>query len=613
MNRKFYAWCLFSIILLSSCSHKESQSERSPAQAVAHSEGKAAVLSLPLAGGEEKSIEAKFTTQQVRGMGDSLKVSLASYMRFLGLDPQVKAGFDLLSRLRQSSLQFLVCADLEDWDCLERSPEFKPSVPHRIDAEVNLGQRVDLKEDFSPNVKAYFTQQFLKKDSEKDMGQMMTHQLASIFRGPSPGFKWKSISMALYGIDEIDKSMKNVFDAIIGAKQSGVSVRGVIDIEDVDMARNKPFAVSHIGNVGDSKNLFTPLPPKPPLMRSRYIGVFQYADTAKLLEIINKGVKSEEETLFRVEMPDDPSIMHNKFFVFEGDNPSENIVWTGTTNVSMSCMGREENANMGLVIRNKEIADVFKKEFTEMFDFQRPQDSDYESNLQKLGVWKAPDGGPVRMGRFRNAKRPNTKRYFKFKDDTEMRIHFSPTDDGEHRAIIPMLLSARKGDVIRVAMFGCGGVEYVRAFQYAQAKGAEVKIVVDATTCAVSKPDSWWGGDPKKPTGKGFGVFGALREKNPYGEVDKPIDMRVETWAKFNHHKTGSLSRRLKDGQEFAEVLVVGSQNWSKSGNDENDENMITLRNKKKELEVIKQFNEHFDRLIYPNSVHATEVFKKKK
>jgi hypothetical protein len=51
-------------------------------------------------------------------------------------------------------------------------------------------------------------------------------------------------------------------------------------------------------------------------------------------------------------------------------------------------------------------------------------------------------------------------------------------------------------------------------------------------------------------------------------------DKENGSWGQ-NHQKIGLLIR--KNGK--AEQLIFGSQNWTASGNDDNDENLIALRN----------------------------------
>jgi phosphatidylserine/phosphatidylglycerophosphate/cardiolipin synthase-like enzyme len=189
-------------------------------------------------------------------------------------------------------------------------------------------------------------------------------------------------------------------------------------------------------------------------------------------------------------------------------------------------------------------------------------------------------------GKFHRNKRPNTKRYFKFGDGTELRVHFAPTDDGEHRSLVPLLLSAKAGDVIRISMFGSSGVELVRALQFAASRGARIQIILDKQQAGGLA--SW-----------ARAASGNLAEPNPYGSGQGSLEFKLSTWEGKNHHKVATITR----ANGVAEILVAGSQNWSVGGNDKNDENMLTIRNVKQGLAAARDFNTHFDTRLWPNGV----------
>lgn len=206
-------------------------------------------------------------------------------------------------------------------------------------------------------------------------------------------------------------------------------------------------------------------------------------------------------------------------------------------------------------------------------------------------------------GRFHQEKRPNTQRLFYFeKDKTTARLYFSPTDDAEHRAILPMIHSAKAGDRLLISMFGGAGIEYVRAFQWAAARGVQIQILLDAPTgCG---PGSWAGksGDA------------TLLTENPYmkwATQFQPIELRKndkgpkQTWSQ-NHQKIGLLLRKDKN-QHQAEMLIFGSQNWSNNGNDNNDENLLVLSKKNESLKIGLDFQDHFENFLWPKSLKITE------
>lgn len=143
-------------------------------------------------------------------------------------------------------------------------------------------------------------------------------------------------------------------------------------------------------------------------------------------------------------------------------------------------------------------------------------------------------------------------------------------------------------------MFGGTGFEIVRAMQFAVAKGANIKIAFDRRL--------------------GHGLTSWIRDAvlnvnmvNPYigklGDIQPgSIKYRVSTWAGKNHYKAGTLSRKLADGSFRAEQIIVGSQNWSSSGNDGNDENLISIQNLGSNVQAAYLFNQEFDTRLWPKS-----------
>lgn len=456
-------------------------------------------------------------------------------------------------RLFDSSVQFLFCEDLNDWQCLEADPEVSPIASYRRAVRANLGQPVQVR---SPlRMDHHFTYQWYRNRKNQELQAeiperpQLVNELASLLEK-----KWSRVSMAIYGIDGIGEedrrgqsnaSMLPVYRAI----RSQPNVRAVVDVEN------------YINSQSPDREM-------------RY----QYPPTAELCEALN-GPQPNESARVRLEWPA-AKIMHNKFFVFEKGNTKS--VWTGTANISKNCTGDETFANMAIHIRNREVADSFLTEFNEMYTIDPVVSA------------------PFPVGRFHQNKRPDTLRYFKFNDGTEMRVHFSPTDDGEHRVIIPLLRSAQAGDVIRVSMFGSGGSEYVRALQYAQAQGADVRVLVDRDT-SFQISNSWIS---RRAVVK-------LQDENPYlthsSRRSGKLEVRHTDWlgGSMNHHKTATLTRRMPNRQ-VSHTLIVGSQNWSVPGNDENDENMVSVRRIGRSLPAVEDFNRHFDQLLWPTGKKVT-------
>ena len=578
---------------------------------------------------------------------------IAAYLVSIGLTPE-KTNFKFqLRRILNSSTQFLFCEDVEDWACLEAKAIIEPKSKMRQETIANLGAPVAAGE--SLDIEYFFTQGWHdnyvnKRDDfvipDKTVAEIMADKINS--EGE------KKMFMAIYGIDDIQDTMSSVYNAIAEKVKAGVATYAVLDVSDEGSANgfirdynmtklpdgryalgNKKveldwsyinpkdennaafltpsWAKQYLTDIAElsktmskfemRKFLLKDMFVKPPATTKTYdlqaqdltwIALnknlsnyneslsrtsFQYANNLQLLRLVNSPIKTNDQARARIEYPF-TGIMHNKFIVFEKNNGSRSV-WSGTTNVSRTCMGDESNSNLAILIKNHQIANAFLAEFTEMHQGLNDSASKPKTLL---------------TGAYHDKKRPNTLRYFTFTDGTEARVHFSPTDDGEHRVLLPLIYSAKKGDLLRISMFGGGGYEMVRAMQSAAARGVEIRIVFDKLTGAGA--NSWWKAKD-----------GNLLQENPFAK--KPlgsVEIRKNNWGGLNHHKSATLSRKLKDGSYKAEVIVIGSQNWSQTGNDINDENMVTIRNKTKELDVMTAFNKEFDEKMWTASTRVEQT-----
>lgn len=567
---------------------------------------------------------------------------IAKYLAYIRLTPDMKNYKMDVSRLLGSSLQFILCEDLEDTSCLEAVPSIAPNSAMRLDVTPNLGTPVRAGKKL--DIDYYFTtgwfDNYVKKQKpfiipDKTVAQRLANEIKKD--------NVKSVWMALYGIDDIQGSMSSVYKAVEEKVDRDVPVQAVVDVSDAPMPngmlrdhdlvkKGDTYEIINMPGVIDYSYIVPQNPANwafgAPLwtadflrdaaaqtqsmklnaakayvatqllqVSDKFVGnskavvndavwmtvnrnadtsdqmvtrmSYQYNATMDFMRLLNKKKNNNEEAMAHIEYPY-AGIMHNKFVVFE-NNKKQKSVWSGTANIARTCMGSEENANMSILIKNDLIAQAFLGEFYEMFT-PTSQASRPESLV---------------TGAFHNKKRPNTQRNFIFDDGTQVRVHFSPTDDAEHRVILPMLYSARKGDQLRISMFGSGGYELVRALQAAVARGVDIKVAVDRLSGAGN--GSW----AKSPNGNLF-------DKNPFNATPAgSVEVRISDWPGLNHHKTATLTRRLKNGKYRPEMIVIGSQNWSASGNDLNDENLVTITNKKKALKIMLDYNREFDEKIW--------------
>ncbi|HTL13226.1 MAG TPA: hypothetical protein VL588_12100, partial [Bdellovibrionota bacterium] len=338
---------------------------------------------------------------------------IAHYLSFLGERPTDKETKDNLTRLMNSSTEFILCDDLEDWGCLQQPPRITPTTVWRRDAAEGLGVPQVVDEPF--RVESFFTDQW-----DKDIAQFdPTHTVARVLGSKISSDARDSMAMALYGMDDLDGSMKPVHDAILERLHGGTKIRAVFDTQGPDAKSvGLPLVFSLLAPGWTGHGIMAP-GTKPPKTNMD----FQYSGTAQLAGELNQGAATDADVTGRLEWPD-AAIMHNKFLVLQ--NGDALTVWSGTANVSETCMGTERNANMSVYVQNSAVAQAFLDEFQEMFTYRDPP---FVDGSGKMVAADGSRGLPV--GRFHHDKTPNTHRYFKFNDGTEVLVHFSPTDDAE--------------------------------------------------------------------------------------------------------------------------------------------------------------------------------------
>ena len=229
-----------------------------------------------------------------------------------------------------------------------------------------------------------------------------------------------------------------------------------------------------------------------------------------------------------------PTIMHHKYAVSDRER-----VWFGTANLSHTGVGAEYNANVALRIDSPQVAAFFSNEFHQMFEEHRFS----KAKLQQTGP-----------------------RAVIFPDGTEMSVWFSPQDNVVNSAIIPSLAAAK--ETIDVGMFYLTERTVVQSLCAAAAREVKVRIIVDAV--ANSHPSS------------------------PYWDLRRcGISIKVENWGGKMHMKTAII-----DSKQAFNRVIVGSMNWSKSGNTRNDENLAVIENNHQlAQELSSYFNKLWDTL----------------
>ena len=207
-------------------------------------------------------------------------------------------------------------------------------------------------------------------------------------------------------------------------------------------------------------------------------------------------------------------IMHDKFFVLD-----EASVWTGSTNISDTELGGEYYADAAVLVESSPLAAVYTREFEEMF-----------------------------AGKFHKHKLDDTAHVLPpLADGTQLESYFSPSDRTIEHAVLPLIDNAQHS--LDVAMFYFTEERIFQALKRAHARGVKLRMVLDAG-----------------------GALNEFSKHRPLCELDVPV--KVEHWGGKSHSKWA-----VADAPEDARAAVlVGSLNWTKAANEQNDENTLVIR-----------------------------------
>ena len=213
-------------------------------------------------------------------------------------------------------------------------------------------------------------------------------------------------------------------------------------------------------------------------------------------------------------------LMHNKFAIFDGQK-----VYTGSMNFSTTGFSGF-NHNDVIIINSRTIAEIFEKEFEQMFN-----------------------------GKFHTLKDKTTANSNIEIGNTKLSVYFSPQDKGITGAVIPLVKNSKNYIYIPTFLFTHKALtnELISAHN----RGVDVRMIIDSTNT--------------------LGLHSAFNELRRSG-----IPVKVENYAGKMHAKTIIIDD---------EYLVLGSANFSNSGENKNDENMLVIQNSK----LAKAYKSYFE------------------
>lgn len=317
----------------------------------------------------------------------------------------------------------------------------------------------------------------------------------------------KSIDFAFYGLSNQDE----ILNALINTQKRGVKIRGIVDknIDNKNDYSGTEYAIQKL-----STNI----------VKTDY-----KTEIEKLNKINNKEIEFNYD-FFK------GHIMHNKFCIIDNE-----IVWTGTANISSTGTGGFNENNVCLIC-SKEIANIFKREFEQMYVKELFHENKYPIYSKK--------GIDI--------------------EDKNIQIYFSPNKYLINTVIVPEIEKAQ--DYIYLSMFLITNNKIVQSLIDAHNRGVEIKLIIDA--------------------------HHALQTYSKHEQLRQAgIKVKVENWAGKMHAKTVIIDDK---------TIISGSANWTYSAFKYNDENLLVFKNVPKEVlflkkEFLKSWNSIPNKWLYKN------------
>ncbi|HVY61281.1 MAG TPA: phospholipase D-like domain-containing protein, partial [Planctomycetota bacterium] len=235
-------------------------------------------------------------------------------------------------------------------------------------------------------------------------------------------------------------------------------------------------------------------------------GTFTYPGTQALIDEFGTDV-------VRVERTGKYAIMHDKFWIFDDEK-----VWTGSTNINASAIGKGYNNEVSVLVDSKNLAATFEAEHAQQwagFSHAKKQAVGAQNQIPQSA------------------------------DGVGVEAYFSPKEDAITKGILPQIEAAQTS--MHLSLFHFSDPKLAQAMIDAKNRGVDVKMIIDAS-----------------------GAANAATRKNVELLRAAGIPVKVENWGGKQHMKGGVI-----DGKNS----IIGSMNWTNSGAKKNDENVLIFKN----------------------------------
>jgi phosphatidylserine/phosphatidylglycerophosphate/cardiolipin synthase-like enzyme len=229
------------------------------------------------------------------------------------------------------------------------------------------------------------------------------------------------------------------------------------------------------------------------------------------------------------------NLMHNKFCIID-----TTYTFTGSWNITDNCTDR--NANNSIIIRDRQLAENYIKEFTEMWG----------------STTMTPNSS---ISKFSTQKTDNISHVFIIDNDT-VKVYMSPSD-GCASKLISAISTANSSIYFCIFSFSHQGIADAMKVKYDA--GVDVKGVFDAT---------YWNAYYSKSLDM-RGLWNTAKDNNPWSP---PADVFLDSVdGNLLHHKYMLIDADKWDSNP---IVATGSFNWSNAAEDGNDENLILIHSK---------------------------------
>ena len=218
------------------------------------------------------------------------------------------------------------------------------------------------------------------------------------------------------------------------------------------------------------------------------------------------------------------------------------------------------------IMHNKFIVFDNKRVYTGSANISPSDMSNYNSNVilfiksEKIAEIYTREFNQLYSGKFHTEKTPTTPNET-ILGASQLSVYFSPQDNIINEKIIPLVNKSKS--TIYMPIFLITNADLTKALINAKNRGVKIKIILDA--------------------GNSNSVYSTHKKLRENG-----IDVKIENYAGKMHSKTMIIDNTY---------LVLGSMNYSKSGNSKNDENVIILKNPKFAEFYTNYFNEIWNKI----------------